>query len=222
MKKIIWLCLALLISSVAHAQTVGEKALLRPRDSGGWIAEKVKNSLGQWFPGNKIKDLPNGTIVEGVYGGNGYWLTPVRENETQAIYYKVEKLIPENFDPKLVAGKKFRYEEYATKFPTHKDKPVSINDVLISQETAELDTLGNVVVTTQHILHPGQKGKEQKRSYTYYGRFMPYCIMLEYMVQNGQPVKIQSTPLFVNAVNSPYNKNIIGIYLSNIHFDLMR
>lgn len=204
-----------------QAQNIGDKALLRPRTAGGWTAEKAKNSLGSLVAGNKIKDVPQGTIVEAVYGGNGNWLST--DMEPQVVYYGFEKLIPEKYNPLLVAGMNFRREEYATEFPTHKDKPKAVHYVYISKQTNEPDTCGNVIVKTRHITNPGQGANEKVNYYVYYGTFMPYYIAIDYFVDSkGQPKRIKRTPLYVNALNDKYRDAILGVYLSNIHFEKIR
>lgn len=221
MKKILSvISLAIVSTAFALAQNIGDTTLLRPRNAGGWIAEKAVTSLGGITAGKKIKDVAAGTIVEAVYGGNGSWLTV--DVKPQAVYYGFERLKPECFNPMLVAGMSFSREEYATEFPTHKDKPTAIHYVYISKQTNQLDTCGNVVVRTRHITNPGKPG-EQVRNYVYYGTFKSYYIAIDYFVDSkGKPIRIKRTPLYVNATNNPERNSIVGIYLSNLHFSKMR
>lgn len=200
-----------------YAQNIGEIALLRPKDSGGRICKKAITALGQITPGEKIFDIPQGMIFEGKYGGNGYWLT---FDSIENVFQGVEKLIPEKFNPMLVTGKNFIREEYATEFPTRKDKPTAIYTMSISQKTENLpDSCGNVIVTMKY-----QKGINGNASvYKYYGKLHPYYIELTYLASNdGSLKRLKFTPIYVDALNSPYRDSIIGIYLKDKHFTPLR
>lgn len=202
----------LILPALAFAQKVGERAYLRAITKGGSISicEKQKSSFGDFVPGKEIDKYPDGTVVEGKYGGNGYWFTVDRQPE--AIISSVHDVKQKYVDPARLVGKNFTAEAYAMDAPALGDKPRVVRTISVSEKQQLPDNKGDVIVTFTDVYNPGTSNATKKVT-KYYGVFEPYRMKLVSTEGKIMPY------IYVNGSDSDYlNDEIYGLYYNGDHY----
>lgn len=204
------------------AQNIGDKGLMKARSAGGFLSTVAHTSMGHVTPGKKLMDIPEGTIVEARYAGNGWWIGQPQGASQEGVLSSVESIKKEHADPMLMAGKEYSREIYAVESPALGDVPTAIEKFQATKKVSLMDNLGDVVVDYVHIANP-MSDKKTVTQYKYCGTYMPYYISLRYVWNNDKATPIDEVRIYPSygtdwSTGSAID-TAVGAYINGIRYN---
>lgn len=177
------------------AQNIGDKGLRKAMSAGGFLNTIAHTSMGLVTPGKKLMDIPQGTIIEARYAGNGWWIGRPQGASQEGVLTGCESIKEKEADPMLMAGKEYSHEIYAVQFPALGDEPTAIEKFKATKKVSLVDNIGDVVVDFVRIENPTSDKKTVKK-YKYCGTYMPYYISLRYIWNNDKATPIDEIRIY--------------------------
>lgn len=216
MRKLIFslLCMAFFLS--LPAQNIGDISYRRIYSNSGGSVDEISRSIsGALCAGKAIKYYPDGTIFECKYLGNGYYSTKAYDLDCEGIVSGTENIDAKYADPRKGLNTSFMYDRYATSSPALGDKPVARYYIEYANNTNEPEKYGDAVINFYTILNPGTEN-QKATTYRYYGRFLPYCVSINYEQTNNGVKSIPEERLYnwVNVIGE-----MKGLYYRGLPFN---
>lgn len=210
------MCMTSILSG--YSQNIGEISYRRVFGGSGGLCKLAYKNSGDFYAGDIIKEFPDGTIVEAKHIGRGYYTTKYFDFPEEGILYGTEDVKPEHADPKKAIGHKFECQKYAVQFPSLGDLPTAIETISVETNPDTNTTIGNAIIKINLRENPGTS---QENDYTTicYGNFLPYCISITHILNNGQITPITENRIYTNV---RFDGTISAIYINGYRYNIIQ
>lgn len=216
----------LITSSSTFSQDTGTKIY----QFASGLEEICKNSIGRYYGGNLIEEFPDGTIVEATPFDNNYYgyYTGVSPKTGKKGFLrnpstaKAEFINPCNILGSIFHTWIYEYDEYGYKDPMAEPK---MHKLLTIQRVPDGEK-DDAIIQMLYVIDPGTKN-ERTVDNRYYGKFLPYCVAVTHMENNGENVPIDEFRIYLT-YNQQYKgmkvvgAEIHGVFINGEMLDIMK
>lgn len=150
------------------------------REDGGHLSEIAHNKFGNLYSGKTIEEIPGGSVLEVTPLGRGYFKAKSFKTGAEGIIGNAVEVKQEFIEPRNTLGKFFECSVYEVEYPSLGDLPKE--KCLLSVMNGEEPNEAKVKI--RRVINPDTRN-ERVEEKVYYGRFLPNCISIKSVSENG-------------------------------------
>lgn len=174
------------------------------------LEEICKKSSGGYYAGKIIEEFPSGTIFEVSTFSNGYYTGVSPKTGKKGFLYNSSDAKSEFINPYNIIGSIFHtwiyeYDEYGYKDPAAAPKSHNVLTINHMPNGEKDDALIQVTYITD-----AETQNEKKIVKEYIGKFLPYCVTVTHLKNNGEPLPIEEYRIYLSYIPDYKGMKIVG------------